>query len=166
MSSKIGLAIAMTSVLLSIVALSESPTKEANMLHATGTFDVKINPQSADNSDAKAANIGRNSWEKQFKGALVGFSHGEMLYTGDPATSGAYVALEKVTGSLQGRSGSFVFLHSAVMNRGTPQDWVVRVVPDSGTDELQGLQGTLTIVIEGGSHSYDFAYSLEKADGG
>jgi len=155
------LAVMGVSISIAAAAMSAPQARETNVIHATGTFEVKINPQSADNPDAKAANVGRNSWEKQFKGALVGFSHGEMLYTGDPATSGAYVALEKVTGSLQGRSGSFVFLHSAVMNRGTPQDWVVRVVPDSGTDELQGLQGTLTIVIEGEKHSYDFAYTLD-----
>ena len=130
------------------------------MKHATGTFNVKITPQKVDNAEAQTAGVGRNSIQKEFEGAIVGAGHAEMLWSGAPPTSGAYVALEKVTGSVHGRPGSFMLMHSAVMYRGTPDDWVVRVIPDSGTGELTGISGTLTIQIADGKHSYDFAYTL------
>jgi hypothetical protein len=129
-------------------------------MHVSGTFDVKLAPPAVDNPHAQAAGITRLGLEKQFHGELQGLSHGEMLASGDPASSGAYVALEKFTGSLQGRSGSFSLVHSAVMNRGVPQNWSVAVVPDSGTGELVGLTGTVRIRIEAGKHFYDFEYTL------
>jgi hypothetical protein len=130
------------------------------MKHAKGTFNVKITPEKVDNIAAQTATVGRNSIEKQLEGAIVGVSHAEMLWSGDPSTSGAYVAIEKVIGSLDGREGTFMLMHSAVMNRGTPEDWQIRVIPDSGTGELAGISGKLTIEISGGKHSYDFAYEL------
>lgn len=129
-------------------------------MHAQGSFDVKIKPQQADNPEAKAAQLARLSIDKQFHGALEATSTGEMLASSDGVGSGAYVALEKVTGVLQGRKGSFVLLHSAVMTQGTPRQWSVTVVPDSGTDQLHGLAGAMTITITDGKHDYDFAYTL------
>lgn len=133
---------------------------QTKLMQVSGTFDVKLAPQAADNPHALAAGITRLGLEKQFHGGLQGLSHGEMLACGDAASSGAYVALEKFTGSLQGRSGSFSLVHSAVMNRGVPQNWSVAVVPDSGTGELAGLAGTVRIRIEAGKHCYDFEYTL------
>jgi Protein of unknown function (DUF3224) len=126
--------------------------------HATGTFDVKITPQAPD--DPAETSLGRMSIEKQLHGDLEGTSKGQML-TGMTSVKGSagYVAIEKVTGKLHGRNGSFVLQHSGTMNRGVPQ-LLVTVVPDSGTDQLAGLTGTFTIIIEGGKHSYDFEYSL------
>ena len=109
------------------------------MKHAKGTFNVKITPEKVDNIAAQTATVGRNSIEKQLEGAIVGVSHAEMLWSGDPSTSGAYVAIEKVIGSLDGREGTFMLMHSAVMNRGTPEDWQIRVIPDSGTASSQVL---------------------------
>lgn len=140
--------------------IATQPLKEPTMLHATGTFDVKIIPLTPDNAAATSAGIGRNAIEKQFHGDIVGSSTAEMLYSGNPNDSGAYVALEKVTGTVQGRKGSFMLIHSGVMNRGTPQDWVVRIVPDSGTDELAGIRGECKILISGGQHSYELTYEL------
>lgn len=130
------------------------------MLHATGTFDVTLTPQQPDNAPARAAGVQRIAIEKHFHGDLIGTSNAEMLASGDGATSGAYVAIEKITGKVHGRSGSFVLVHRALMNRGVPEGWSVEVVPDSGTDELQGISGRVTIRIEGKQHFYELDYSL------
>lgn len=129
-------------------------------MHAAGTFDVKVVPQSPDNEPAKAANLGRMSLDKQFHGDLEAASKGEMLSAmGNEKGSGAYVAIERVTGTLGGKKGSFALYHHGTMERGA-QSLIIRVVPDSGTDGLQGLTGSMTITIEGGRHSYGFDYSL------
>ncbi len=127
--------------------------------HATGTFDVKIGPLSTYNTDD--ATLGRMSIDKQFHGDIEATSKGEMLSvgSGSQGSSGGYVAIERVTGKLNGRVGTFAFQHSGTMNRGAPT-MSVSVVPDSGTGELTGLAGTLLINIAGGNHSYEFDYSL------
>jgi hypothetical protein len=135
---------------------------ETAMNSATGTFEVKIVPQQPDNDAARKAGVARMTLEKQFSGELSATSTGEMLACGDGTTSGAYVAIEKVTGSLGGRKGSFMLVHHGLMNRGTSQNWTVTVVPDSGTDELKGLTGTLKIVIANGKHSYELAYRFHE----
>ncbi|MET0936423.1 MAG: DUF3224 domain-containing protein [Luteibacter sp.] len=129
-------------------------------LHATGSFDVKVAPQQPDSDPARAAGLGRLSLDKQFHGDLDGTGKGEMLAAGDGKTSGAYVALEKITGTLKGRKGSFVLVHRSLMVDGEPRDWTIDVVPDSGTDELKGLAGAMKIVIANGKHTYDLTYPL------
>jgi hypothetical protein len=128
-------------------------------LQAQGTFEVKLTSQlPEDKSDGST--LGRMLIEKQFHGDLEAVSHGQML-TGMTAVqgSGAYVAIERVTGTLTGRRGSFILHHLGVMVRGAPQ-LNVTVVPDSGTGELVGIAGTMTIILTDGKHSYDFAYAL------
>ena len=127
---------------------------------ATGPFDVKVTPQKPDTQIARAANLGRLTIDKRFHGDLEGISKGEMLATQTevPGSAG-YVALERVTGKLNGRSGSFVLQHSATMTRGMPVS-SISVVPDSGTGELRGLSGKMTITVAGdGGHSYDFDFN-------
>jgi hypothetical protein len=126
--------------------------------HARGAFDVKTIPQPA---DEEGVAIGRLLLDKQFHGDLEATSKGQMLAvrTG-VANSAGYVAMEQVTGTLLGRTGSFVLQHSGTMNRGE-QELLITVVPDSGTGELAGLMGTMMIIIEGGKHSYDFEYSID-----
>ena len=127
-------------------------------LHAKGTFDVKVAPVAEDKADGST--LGRYSLDKQYHGDLEATSKGEMLTAGtDVKGSAGYVAMERVTGTLAGRKGSFVLQHTGTMNRGTPT-LTVSVVPDSGTDELAGLTGTLTIVIADGKHAYSLEYSL------
>lgn len=139
--------------------LSPAVTKEAGKMHATGTFEVKLAPQPA-TPGIEAANLGRMSIEKQFLGDLAGASLGEMLAVHSQVTGSAgYVALERVTGTLHGRKGSFVLQHSGSMNRGVPS-LQLGVVPDSGTGELTGLTGSMTIEIEQGKHSYVMDYAL------
>lgn len=130
--------------------------------HATGTFDVKLNPQATDDK-AEGSALGRMSIDKAFHGDLDGASKGEMLTAGTSVKDSAgYVAIERVTGSLQGRRGTFALQHSGTMNRGKPQ-LSIGVVPDSGTGQLVGLSGTMTINIVDGKHFYEFDYTL--ADG-
>jgi hypothetical protein len=130
--------------------------------HASGPFEVKMTPQKPDNPVEEAAGIARMTGEKQFHGDLEATSRVEMLSSGDPRNSAVYVALERVTGTLKGRSGSFVLHHTGIMNRGTPQ-LTIEVSPDSGTGQLTGLTGKMTInIAAGGKHSYDFEYSLPE----
>ena len=130
------------------------------MIRAAGTFDVTLTPQPlADPSDPL---LGRFSIEKQFQGDLAGASRAEMLSARTSIENSAgYVAIEKVTGTLGGKKGSFVLQHSGTMNRGT-QNLEVTVVPDSGTGELVGITGTMSIRIEGSKHYYELLYSIGR----
>jgi len=124
-------------------------------MHAIGTFDVHLNPLSAHD-----ASLGRLSIDKEFRGDLAATSKGEMLaVSGTVEGSAGYVAMERVTGTLHGRRGTFAFQHSSTMTRGTPHQSIT-VVADSGTDELAGLSGSMLIIIDGDLHSYEFEYVL------
>jgi hypothetical protein len=141
---------------------SHSAAKNPNPMaqQAKGTFDVKLAPQKADSDVAQAAGFGRYSLDKQFHGDLEGTSKGEMIGAQtDTKGSAGYVAMERVTGKLKGRSGSFVLQHGGSMNRGA-QSLSVTVVPDSGTGELKGISGKMNIIIAEGKHSYEFDYTL------
>lgn len=131
-------------------------------VHAKGTFEVKITPQTPDGK-FEDATMGRMTIDKQFHGDLEATSKGQML-TAMTETKGSagYVAVERVTGTLNGRSGTFFLQHSATMTRGVPQ-LSVTVVPDSGTGQLVGLTGKMDIIINAGKHSYDFEYTLPAA---
>jgi hypothetical protein len=126
---------------------------------ATGPFEVKIGPQPAYNTDP-AALLGRMSLDKQFHGDLEATSKGEMLTAGSPVKgSAAYVAIERVIGKLHGRTGTFALQHTGIMNRGAPS-LVITVAPDSGTGDLEGLSGAMSIEIVAGKHSYILDYEL------
>ena len=126
------------------------------MTHATGTFDVKLTPRDG----IADTTLGRISLDKQFHGDLTASSKGEMLTAMTAVKgSGGYVAMELVTGTLAGRSGTFVLQHSGTMTRGE-QQLSLTVVPDSGTGELAGLAGKMTIRIDDGKHSYAFEYAI------
>jgi Protein of unknown function (DUF3224) len=126
--------------------------------HSKGTFDVKVVPQAQD--DPAGGPFGRLFLDKQFHGDLDGTSKGQMLAAGTAVEGSAgYVALELVTGTLNGRHGSFILQHTGTMTRGVPT-MIITVVPDSGTDQLAGLAGKMTIIIAGGTHSYEFEYTL------
>lgn len=127
--------------------------------HAQGTFDVKVAPIG---SEPEWGGFGRLSIDKRFHGDLDGTSRGQMMAEGNPASGfGGYVALERVTATLNGRKGSFVLQHSGTM-AGGKAEMVVTVVPGSGTDDLKGLAGVFRILIEGGKHSYAFDYTLPE----
>jgi hypothetical protein len=130
---------------------------------ARGPFEVKLKPQKADNPQAEASGVGRMSLDKQYRGDLEASSVGEMLaLRTEVPTSAGYVAIERVTGKLHGRSGSFALQHSSTMTRGVAKQ-SVQVIPDSGTGELVGLSGSMVIAIaEGGAHSYELDFELAK----
>jgi Protein of unknown function (DUF3224) len=122
---------------------------------ASGTFEVRLNPQPADESG-----VGRLTIDKQFHGDLEATSKGHMLaFTTEVQGSAGYVAMERVTGTVSGRSGSFVLQHSGAMNRGETL-LVLTVVPDSGTGQLVGLTGKMAISIVDKRHFYQFEYTL------
>jgi len=131
-----------------------------SMIQARGTFDVKVVPQGTpDTADGIA--LGRMSIDKQFHGDLEASSKGEMLTSGlESNGSAAYVAIERVTGTLNGRRGSFALMHQGTMNK-DGQKLTVMVVPDSGTGQLAGLSGTMTITIVDKKHLYEFTYSIK-----
>jgi len=130
--------------------------------HATGTFEVKVVTPQADDQAAEAS-FSRMTIDKQFHGDLEGTGKGQMLAwgTGAKGSTGAYVAIEKVSGTLKGRTGTFVLQHSGTMSRGAMQ-FTIAVVPDSGTGQLVGLAGKMNIIITDGKHSYEFDYSLPE----
>ena len=136
--------------------------KDSMMAHrAIGTFEVKLTPLPPDDKTENAT-ISRMSIAKRIHGDLEAISKGQMLAAGTAAKgSGGYVALEQISGTLHGRRGTFVLQHSGAMTRGVPQ-LTITVVPDSGTDELAGLAGKMTISIVDGKHSYAFEYTFAK----
>jgi hypothetical protein len=131
------------------------------MNRAMGSFEVTLQP--LPNAEvAPEASLGRMLLLKKFSGDLVASARGQMLTASTGMKgSAAYVAIDQVTGELGGRRGSFVLQHSGSMNRGVPT-LSIMVVPDSGTGELAGLTGTLSINIIDGKHFYDFIYSLPE----
>jgi hypothetical protein len=131
---------------------------DPRMERATGTFDVQLKPLA--NDPGADPGFGRMSLDKQFHGGLEGSSQGQMFTAMSPVQGSAgYVALERFTGALNGRKGTFVLQHSGTMTRGLGS-LTIKVVPDSGTEDLAGLNGRLNIEIDAGNHSYTFEYSL------
>jgi hypothetical protein len=126
---------------------------------ASGPFQVTMKPATAP-EEAGATTIGRMLLEKQYSGDLVGSGRGEML-TAMTSTKGsaAYAAIERVSGTLDGKSGSFVLQHAGTMNRGADQ-LSISIVPDSGTEQLTGIAGTLAIRMVERQHFYELDYVL------
>jgi hypothetical protein len=130
---------------------------------ARGEFTVSLQPLELEGA-ASADKRGRMSIDKQFAGDLVATAHGQMLTAmTDVQGSAVYVAIETVSGTLDGREGSFVLHHRGIMERGQ-SSLSVSVVPDSGSGGLTGIAGDFRIVIEGGKHAYEFEYSLPHVE--
>ncbi len=127
---------------------------------AKGSFEVKMTPQPFSDGSSDHA-LGRFLLDKHYHGDLEASSIGQMLSfgTGEKGSSGVYVAIEKITGTLEGRSGSFALHHTGLMSKGAPT-LTVAVVPDSGTGDLIGLAGSMNIQIQDGKHNYSFSYTL------
>ena len=127
---------------------------------AKGTFEVKLVPQAPDGYFGDAS-LARMTIDKQFSGQLKGSSRGQMLSAiTEVKGSAGYVAIERVSATLDSREGTFILQHSATMERGKPQQ-SISVVPDSGTGELKGLTGNMTIDVSDGKHYYEFDYLIE-----
>jgi hypothetical protein len=124
---------------------------------AKGTFEVKLTPEQDSSGESV---VGRMTIDKQFQGDLEGTSKGLMVMAGTAVQGSAgYVAIEKVTGTIDGKTGSFYLQHHGIMNRGEGK-LIVEVIPDSGTDGLTGLSGSLEIKIEDGKHYYELEYTI------
>ena len=144
-----------------LAPLSPAQQKEIPMTHhAHGTFTVKVQPL----TPAPAEGLSRYSIDKEIHGPLEATSKGEMFSGGDPKQGTAgYVAIEVVTGTLNGKHGSFALQHFATMDQGGPKMQVI-VVPGSGTGDLKGIAGVFTIKIENGQHSYTLDYTLPNSE--
>ncbi len=152
-------------VLVAFAAHAQAPSSKTQKRepvmtrHAEGTFDVKTTPIAADGATMGTL-IGRYSLVKQYHGDLEATAKGEMLGAGEPSSGNAgYVAIEQVTGTLNGHTGSFALQHIGTMER-DGHKLSVMVVPGSGTGQLTGIGGTLTIIVANGKHSYTFEYTL------
>jgi Protein of unknown function (DUF3224) len=145
-------------------AQSTTPSsKEASMTqHASGPFDVKVTAQEGQLGEPL---LNRMTLDKQYHGDLQATGKGQMLTAGTEVKgSGAYVAIERVTGTLKGLAGSFVLQHSGTMTQNAPQ-LTISLVPDSGTEQLKGITGKMNIIIApDGKHSYDLEYTIPKTD--
>ncbi|HTZ84030.1 MAG TPA: DUF3224 domain-containing protein [Candidatus Acidoferrales bacterium] len=141
---------------------SNSPKEDAVTNRVSGPFDVVVTRQEDKSDDS---NLARFTLDKRYHGELQGTGKGQMLTAGTAVKgSGAYVAIEKFSGTLNGHAGSFVLQHSGTMTQNTPQ-LTITIVPDSGTDELKGIKGKMMITIApDGKHSYDLEYTLPKND--
>ena len=138
------------SVFVALTVFTPSENERPMATRFKGEFDVKMTPQASTDPS-----IGRMTVTKTYRGDLEGTAIGEMLSaTGDVKDSAVYVAIEKVTGTLKGRTGTFVLHHTGIMTRGTP-NLTVTVAPDSGTGGFAGISGTMTITIEKGKHFYE-----------
>lgn len=152
-------------LLISFVPQDPPTESEAMTQVARGTFVVSLKPLDFEGADTESR-LARMSIDKQISGDLTATTNGQMLsaMTGTEGSAG-YVAIERVEGVLHGRQGTFILQHSGTMDRGTPA-LVVTVVPDSGTGELTGLEGTFEIDIVEGEHFYVFTYRLPAYSGG
>ena len=136
-------------------------------MRASGTFEVKLTPQSDQleqetGSQTGSVALARMAIDKQFHGDMEAVSHGQMLSAVTAVQGSAgYVAIERVSGTLNGLSGSFILQHHGIMRRGAP-DLTITVVPDSGSNQLSGISGKMTIKIVEGKHLYDFEYTLDE----
>jgi hypothetical protein len=140
--------------------VTEKPTQAVFFMKISGKFEVKMSPLESYSRGADGVNLGRLSLDKKFDGHLDAVSKGEMLSAMTPVKGSAgYVAVEQVSGVLSGKKGSFVLQHFGTMNQNNSR-LILEVVPDSGTGELLGLSGTMTIRNEAGQHYYEFEYEL------
>lgn len=158
MIAALGLGLALAAPARAQTPAAPTPAQEtAVTTRATGPFEVKMAPL---DTHADPPVLARMSLDKVYRGDLQATAQGEML-AAMTATEGSagYVAIERVTGTLAGRTGTFMLQHDGLMNRGAPS-LVIHVVPDSGTDGLVGLSGTMQIVMDGGAHTYVFDYTL------
>jgi len=158
--SQIVITAAITTLIITTVHAQITP-KEAHMsARVHGPFDVKIIPQ----DDKLGDGISRMLIDKQYHGDLDGTSKGQMLAVGSAKSSGVYVAIETFTGTVRGKTGGFSLHHTGVMTKAGPT-LTISVVPDSGTGQLAGISGKMTVnVAPDGSHSYEFEYTLPDSN--
>ncbi|WP_426035392.1 DUF3224 domain-containing protein [Brevundimonas sp. DC300-4] len=155
------LAVAVLGLLIAIgvMAAGSAKAQETTVHHAVGTFEVALAPADAEVIEA-GLGLSRYILSKTFSGGIQGVSSGQMLTGGPPGdTTGTYIALERVVGTLDGKEGAFLLAHRGDMS---PEGYTlsITVVPNSGTGALAGISGDFALTLEGGEHRYDLSYSL------
>jgi hypothetical protein len=147
------------------ISASATAAQEKPMHHATGSFTVTVTPEAQAPGTDGAPATSRMAIAKTFAGDLVGTAHGTMLAAGTPGPgrAAAYVAIDQVHGTLDGRTGGFVLVHRGTISKAGAADLSVMIAPDSGTGGLAGIAGTLAIDQSHGDHRYDLAYTLPAA---
>ena len=151
--------IAVATLMITILHAQTTPQEAVMSVRVTGPFDVKIIPQ----DDKLDDGISRMLMDKHYHGDLDGTSKGQMLATGSAKSSGVYVAIETFSGTLRGKTGRFSLHHTGIMTKAAPK-LTISVVPDSGTGQLAGIAGNMTIhIAPDGKHSYEFEYTLPDA---
>jgi hypothetical protein len=148
----------------SMAAGAQAGEGSTTVKHATGEFKVTITPEAQGAAPDGGVPTSRMALHKTFSGALAGEALGTMLAAGTPAAGHAasYVAIDQVSGTLDGRRGGFVLVHRGTMTKAGGADLSVIIAPDSGTGALAGITGTLRIDVKDGKHLYDLAYSLPE----
>ena len=142
---------------LATASSSEHGEVEENPMEVRGEFEISMKP-----AEPGDETFGDLILDKKYHGALTAVSRGRMLaFRTETEGSAGYTAMEQVSGTLDGRKGSFVLLHHGLMKAGTPVEWGVTVVPDSGTEELAGLSGEMQIFPVDGRHEYVLRYTTE-----
>ena len=153
--------LAASSLLLAILPLSAAGVAAPALHRASGPFDVTMTPDGPSDKDG-VTRTARMLLDKRYAGALAAEGKGQLLSAvTDTEGSAAYVAIERITGTVHGKHGSFVIQHTGTMRAGERQ-LSIRIVPDSGTGELAGISGTMAIRMEGSKHFYDLHYTLGK----
>lgn len=147
-------------IAFSLAAHTPRDASAVEKRRASGTFDVVLKPLPVD-AALQDGTSDRMSLEKRFHGDLAGTSNGQMLAARTQVEgSGGYVAIERISGTLHGRTGTFLLQHSGWMSKAGGMHMIITVVPDSGTGQLTGLSGSMTITIVDGRHFYGFEYVL------
>lgn len=154
------LAVALVGLLVAVgwLAAGKATAQETVMHHATGTFEVSVTPADPEVLEA-GLGLSRYTLAKTFSGGMTGSGVGQMLAGGVSADEGAYVALERFVGALDGRQGAFLLAHRGDMNA-EGYTLSISIVPGTGTGQLAGITGDFALTIAGGEHRYDLSYSL------
>ncbi|NHZ66399.1 DUF3224 domain-containing protein [Massilia genomosp. 1] len=146
---------------LSLLAVLPPVSAQASpvIARASGPFEITIIPAGVPEKEGRTVTA-RMALEKRYTGALAASGKGAMLTAvSDTRGSAAYVAIERVSGTLAGRKGGFVLQHAGTMRAGTSQA-TITIVPDSGTEELSGISGAMTLTVVDGKHFYALDYAL------
>jgi hypothetical protein len=148
-------------VLLATIGATPAPERTV-MKHGSGTFEVVITPETQDGAPASGMPTSRMGLAKTFSGGMTGTASGTMLAAGtpQPGQPAGYVAIDQFRGTVDGLAGGFLLLHRGTMTKTGGGELSIVIAPDSGTDALDGILGTLTIEIKDGKHLYDLSYTL------
>jgi len=135
-------------------SFSTKTTQQEKIMSAKGKFEVNLEPQKDEDAPA-----GRMIIKKTYSGDLIGFGVGQMISKRTDGGSAVYYAIEEFAGKLNGKSGAFTLIHKGFMSKES-QSLDVVILAGSGEGELKNIKGTMSIVQDGGNHTYELNYKL------